>query len=149
VIYAGSTWTDGLSTFPGMLEAFAAGDKATFNSNWDSYTSAEPANSRFGLSKRLEIMPGSTMFEKYTQLVKYNNRSVLPKIHRPALVINNEIEQFFPGQPKALFDLLRNSRGKKYVTFTAAQGAQYHCEPMDPQKRNDTVIDFFDDVVGR
>ena len=148
VVYAGSSWTDGLSTFPGMLEAFAAGDKEKFNSGWEGYTAAEPANSRFGLSKRLEIYPGSTIFEKYSQIVKYTNRSVVAKIHRPALVINNEIEQFFPGQPKTLFDLLRNSRGKKYVTFTTTQGAQYHCEPMNPQKRNDAVIDFFDDVVG-
>ena len=148
VVYAGSTWTDGLSTFPGMLEAFAAGDKALFNSNWSSYTATESTDQQFGLSKRLEIFPGSTMFDKYAQIIKYDNSAVAPKIHSPALVINNELEQFFPGQPKALFDLLRNSHGKKYVTFTTAQGAQFHCEPMSPQRRNDTVMDFFADVVG-
>jgi len=149
VVYAGSTWTDGLSTFPGMLDAFAAGDKATFNSNWENYTAKESANSRFGLSKRLEIYPGSTMFEKYGQIIQYDNRAVAPKVHRPALVINNELEQFFPGQAKILYDVMRNSRGKKYVTFTATQGAQFHCEPMSPQRRNDAVMDFFGDVVGR
>ena len=65
------------------------------------------------------------------------------------LVINNEIEQFFPGQAKTLYDLLSRSRGKRYVTFNVAEGAQFHCEPMAPQRRNDAVIDFFDDAVGR
>ncbi|MFM9090536.1 MAG: alpha/beta hydrolase family protein, partial [Verrucomicrobiota bacterium] len=32
VVYAGSTWTDGLATFPGQLEAFEAGNKELFNS---------------------------------------------------------------------------------------------------------------------
>ena len=149
VVYAGSTWTDGLSTFPGQLEAFEAGNKELFNSNWAGYASGLSLNERFGLSKRLEIYPGTTMFEKYSQIVQYDNRSVLSKIRKPMLVINNEVEQFFPGQAKTLYDLLTRSKGKKYVTFTTEQGAQFHCEPMAPQRRNDTVMDFFDDVVGR
>ena len=149
VVYAGSTWTDGLSVFPGMLEAFAAGDKETFNSHWEEYTAHELPSLQFGFSKRLEIYPGSTMFEKYTQIIKYNNRAVAPKVSCPALVINNELEQFFPGQAKILYDVMRNSRGKKYVTFTVPQGAQFHCEPMSPQRRNDAVMDFFGDVVDR
>ena len=149
VVYAGSTWTDGLSTFPGQLEAFEAGNKELFNSNWAGYASGLSLNERFGLSKRLEIYPGSTMFEKYSQIVQYDNRSVVSRIRKPMLVINNEVEQFFPGQAKTLYDLLSRSRGKKYVTFTVAEGAQFHCEPMAPQRRNDTVMDFFDDAVGR
>ncbi|MFM9139843.1 MAG: alpha/beta hydrolase family protein [Solirubrobacterales bacterium] len=149
VVYAGSTWTDGLATFPGQLEAFEAGNKELFNSNWAGYAAGLSLNERFGLAKRLEIYPGTTMFEKYSQIVQYDNRSVLSRIRKPMLVINNEVEQFFPGQAKALYDLLTRSRGKKYVTFTVSEGAQFHCEPMAPQRRNDTVMDFFDDAVGR
>jgi hypothetical protein len=149
VVYAGSTWTDGLGTFPGELEAFEAGNQELFNSNWAGYVSGLSLNERMGLAKRLEIMPGSTMFEKYGQLVQYTNRSVVSRIRKPMLVINNEIEQFFPGQAKTLYDLLNRSRGKKYVTFTVSEGAQFHCEPMAPQRRNDTVMDFFEDAVGR
>ncbi|MEI7626520.1 MAG: hypothetical protein WCK06_10295 [Actinomycetota bacterium] len=149
VVYAGSTWTTGIGRFPGMLEAFAAGDKATFNSDWSEYTSGETTNGLFGISKRLEIYPGSTFFDKYTQIVQYTNRSVASKVRQPALVINNSIEQFFPGQAETLFSLMRNSRDKRYVTFTTSHGAQYHCEPMAPQRRNDTVMDFFSDAVRR
>ncbi|MFM8883685.1 MAG: alpha/beta hydrolase family protein, partial [Solirubrobacterales bacterium] len=149
VVYAGSTWTDGLATFPGQLEAFEAGNKELFNSNWAGYAAGLSLNERFGLAKRLEIYPGTTMFEKYSQIVQYDNRSVLSRIRKPMLVINNEVEQFFPGQAKTLYDLLPRSKGKKYVTFTVSEGAQFHCEPMAPQRRNDTVMDFFDDAVGR
>jgi hypothetical protein len=149
VVYAGSTWTDGLATFPGELEAFEAGNQELFNSNWSGYASGLSLNQRFGLSKRLEIYPGSTMFDKYSQIVQYTNRSVVSRIRRPMLVINNEVEQFFPGQAKTLYDLLSRSRGKKYVTFTVSEGAQFHCEPMAPQRRNDAVMDFFDGAVGR
>ena len=148
VVYASSGLTDGLSNFPGMLEAFSKGDKETFNNDWERLIKS-PGIDVFAFAKQHEIFPGSTFFEKYTALIKYDNRAVLPKIKCPALVIDNEIEQFFPGQPKMLFDLLRNSRGKKLVKFMKADGAQYHCEPMNPQRRNDAVMDFFGDVVGR
>ena len=148
VVYASSGLTDGLSNFPGMLEAFSKGDKETFNNDWESFIKS-PGIDVFAFAKQHEIFPGSTFFEKYTAVIKYDNRAVLPKIKCPALVIDNEIEQFFPGQPKMLFDLLRNSRGKKLVKFMKADGAQYHCEPMNPQRRNDAVMDFFGDVVGR
>ncbi|MFM8762780.1 MAG: alpha/beta hydrolase family protein, partial [Solirubrobacterales bacterium] len=149
VVYAGSTWTDGLATFPGQLEAFEAGNTELFHSNGAGSAAGLSHNERFGVAQRLEIYPGTTMFEKYSQIVQYDNRSVLPRIRKPMLVINNEVEQFFPGQAKTLYDLLPRSKGKKYVTFTVSEGAQFHCEPMAPQRRNDTVMDFFDDAVGR
>lgn len=148
VVYAGSSWTDGLGTSPGLLEAFAGGDKGAFNAGWSGYASSLPLNDRFGLSKRLEIYPGSTMFEKYGAIVQYDDRAVAGRIRTPMLVIDNQVEQFFPGQPKTLYRLLTRSTGKRYVEFTVEEGAQFHCEPMAPQRRNDAVMDFLEDVVG-
>lgn len=44
------------------------------------------------------------------------------------LVLDYEGEQFYPGQPRRLYDALTAPRD--YVKLTAAQGAQLHCSPM-------------------
>ncbi|MGP3947578.1 alpha/beta hydrolase family protein [Streptomyces sp. 7N604] len=67
---------------------------------------------------------------------------VVPQITCPTLVLDYDAEQFYPGQPKALYDLLRSP--KKYIKLTAAQGAQLHCSPMAPQTHCETVFDWLD-----
>jgi hypothetical protein len=35
------------------------------------------------------------------------------------------------------------------VAFTAAEGANFHCEPMAPQTRNEVMYDWLANVLGR
>ncbi len=146
VVDAASTWSDSLPAF--WLAMFKEGKAAELNAQWAGFVAEGTSNDKFSHSKHFEIYPGGTFFEKLTAIVEYNNSKVLGRIRMPALVINNEIEQFFPGQAKQLYDGMTHSRRKKLVTFTVAQGAQFHCEPMAPQLRNSAVIDFFDSVIG-
>ncbi len=146
VIYAGNAWTDSMGP---LLELFEKGERDEFNKQWSGYVSTLTRNEQFGLAKRLEIYAGSTMFDKYSQIVQFDNAAVLPQISCPALVLDNEVEQFFPGQPELIYEQLTSSIWRRYVKFTVAEGAQYHCEPMAPQRRNDEVMNFFHNVVGR
>lgn len=36
---------------------------------------------------------------------------------------------------------------KQYHHFTAAEGAQYHCAPMDPQTTNQVIFDWLDGTL--
>ena len=146
VVDAASTWTDQLPPF--MMNLFREGKKAQLNAVWDDYVKSAPPQTQFNIAKRLEIYPGRTFYDKLGQIVQYTNESVVDRIRVPALVINNEIEQFFPGQPRDLYRLLDNSPRRKFRTFTVAEGAQYHCEPMAPQVRNGVVMDFLEDVTA-
>jgi len=49
-------------------------------------------------------------------------------------------EQFFPGQPRELFDLLPGE--KEILEFTQADGANFHCQPTGRQLTNTQMLDF-------
>ena len=61
------------------------------------------------------------------------------------LVTGYEGETFLPGQDLQLFDLLRSP--KQHHIFTAADGAELHDAPVAPQRRNEVVFDWLDDVL--
>ncbi|MFE6846646.1 alpha/beta hydrolase family protein [Streptomyces sp. NPDC057686] len=72
---------------------------------------------------------------------------VVPLVKAPTLVLDYDFEQFYPGQPRQMYDLLRSKR--EYVKLTEATGAQLHCSPMAPQQHCDVVFDWLADVLQR
>jgi fermentation-respiration switch protein FrsA (DUF1100 family) len=83
--------------------------------------------------------------ELSSAIKKYEVREVAGRLKMPVLVTKYEEEQFFVGQAQQLFDLLRAP--KEIVEFTVAEGAQLHCGPMAPQRRNEVVFDWLDDIL--
>jgi hypothetical protein len=81
-----------------------------------------------------------------TRARQYTNRSVIDRVTTPTLVLNYQLEQFYPGQAVQLYKLLRSP--KRLVTFTIAEGSEYHTGPMGPQRRNQVVFDWFDEVFS-
>ena len=63
------------------------------------------------------------------------------------LEIGPDGEQFWPGQSRELYDAL--TCPKALVAFTAAEGADGHCEPLAPTLRNQRVFDWLDETLGR
>ena len=72
--------------------------------------------------------------------------STISRVKAPTLVIEADEEQFVPGQAQELYKQL-GSR-KKLLTFTVAEGAQFHCEPMAPQLRNEVMFNWLEDTLG-
>jgi dienelactone hydrolase len=66
----------------------------------------------------------------------------------PILILDPEGEQFWPGESQQLYDMA-GSANKKLVTFTAAEGADLHCEPKAIGLRNQVVFDWLDEVLER
>jgi hypothetical protein len=62
------------------------------------------------------------------------------------LVTDPESEQFWPGQAQQLYDAL--PREKALLKFTAADGADGHCEPKAPALRDQRVFDWFDEQLA-
>ncbi|WP_432043319.1 alpha/beta hydrolase family protein [Streptomyces cadmiisoli] len=71
---------------------------------------------------------------------------VVSRIKMPALVLDYEFEQFYPGQARQMFDKLTSP--KDYVKLTAATGAQLHCSPMAPQQHCEVVFDWLDETLS-
>jgi X-Pro dipeptidyl-peptidase (S15 family) len=116
------------------------------------------AAERFLFKKRAEVFAPQflhaaragkvlTDFWTFGQLAsQYTNQNVIDKVSAPVLVANYQLEQFYPGQATRLYKALKSP--KKIVTFTIAEGSEYHDGPMAPQRRNQIVFDWFDDTLG-
>jgi hypothetical protein len=78
---------------------------------------------------------------------RYTDKDVIHRVRTPTMSIGYELETFYPGQYVQLYDALRCRKEK--VLFTVAEGAEYHNGPLAPQRRNQVVFDWLDDVLRR
>ena len=73
--------------------------------------------------------------------------ATVAQIQCPTLVLDPEHEQFWPGQSQQLYDALTCE--KQLARFTAADGADWHCEPAAQSLRDEVVFDFLETVYAR
>ncbi len=135
-------WRDG-GLPPELWKAFDAGDKAAVDQTWDSLPKYLNANERAGLVKRSEIYGNGGGYEK----LKAASRFVLSQaearmVTTPTALLSPQLEQFFPGQAETVHKWLRAP--SKLITFSVAEGGEFHCEPMAPQVRNERVFDWLE-----
>lgn len=145
---------------PGVVDAFKVwtipqelidlvneGKREEANGAWDEALPHLPPELRFTIAKRSEIYGEHlTFYDLVKAAQQYNCTDVVHQITAPTLVMQPELEQFFPGQPQQLYDLL--TAPKTLVTFTVAEGAQFHCEPMAPQRRNQVLFDWLAETLA-
>jgi hypothetical protein len=87
-------------------------------------------------------------YEVFRATLEYRlDDETIGRIRCPTLVTDPEGEQFWPGQSQRLYDALRCP--KELMRFTAAEGADLHCEPRAPTLRNQRVFDWLDRTLGR
>jgi Esterase FrsA-like len=147
-------WPENLRTLA------ASGDAAEVNRIWNAeIVPVLTADEAFDIKKRGEIFGAEFLKEAregkvptdFSLLAKriqqYEVQSVAARVKTPMLVTDYELEQFYPGQARELYELLAGP--KDYVTFNVSQGAEYHCAPMAPQFRNEIVFNWLDDTVKK
>ncbi len=82
-------------------------------------------------------------FDLFTEVRKYQVRGVAGRITTPMLILDPDNEQFFPGQPRQLYDLLPGE--KEILEFSQAQGANFHCQPTGRQLTHTQMLDWLAD----
>jgi Prolyl oligopeptidase family len=85
-------------------------------------------------------------FELFQTVTAYRLGDEVEQITTPLLITNPEDEQFWPGQAQQLYDRLPGP--KKLVSFTAAEGAHRHCEPMARSLRDARIYDWLEGYLG-
>src|SRR5205085_180561 len=70
---------------------------------------------------------------------------VIAAITCPVLITDPEHEQFWPGQPRELYEKLGGE--KQILSFTAEEGADLHCEPAANALRAERIFDWLDERV--
>jgi len=118
------TWLDSLPA--PMREVFASGNAELFN-RYMSMGAADPVVRR-KFAFRAKPYGQQSAFDLYTEVCRYRMADVVGQIRTPLLVVDVEDEAFFPGQPRQLYDALPGP--KALAHFTAAEGANHHCEPL-------------------
>jgi len=129
-----------------LIELANAGQRREVNEAWADAMRGANAEQRFTLAKRSEIFRAPDTFTLIKDLQAYSNTDVIHQITAPTLVCSPQFEEFYPGQPEQLYALL--TAPKELVRFTVAEGAQFHCEPMAPQRRNEVVYDWLEETLG-
>lgn len=126
-----------------ILELLASGERDVFNRVWAEIPGHLKRDEAFGFRKRAEIYGNVGGYEQMKLAEKFVLTPELTKrIEAPTAVCSPELEQFFPGQAEQLFKWLRSP--KELLKFTIAEGAEWHCEPLAPQLRNERVFDWLE-----
>ncbi|MGG7569902.1 alpha/beta hydrolase family protein [Streptomyces sirii] len=144
--------------FPPEVRKILTPSKAETNDIWNKEVAPElPAADAATLKKRFEPFSSPAMLaarqgklftDFYTPAKRVESLTitgVVGRITMPTLVLDYEDEQFYPGQPRRMFDQLTSP--KDYVKLTAATGAQLHCSPMAPQQHCDIVFDWLQETL--
>lgn len=142
VVDVSTSWAEHLPQ--PLLNLLAAGKSEEFNKYMSPGLESSPAERR-EWNFRSRPYGSDDPYEVFKAVQQYNVRPVVDKISTPILVCDPEDEQCWPGQPKELFDLIKGP--KERVVFTAAEGANRHCEPMGRKLTDQRMFDWIATIL--
>jgi hypothetical protein len=127
-----------------LIEMLDKGQKDAFNAAMAAAEHAPGgAEMRRTLAFRGKPYGASDLFELFTSVRAFQIRDVADQISTPFLILDPDDEQFFPGQPRQLYDLLP---GEKQISgFSQAQGANFHCQPTGRELTHTKMLDWLAD----
>ncbi len=135
------SWRRSLPSF--LLKLLDEGRAAEFDRAWDQIPGQLPEAGRFEVAKRSEIYGNGGGYERISNARRFHlSRAEAKRISMPTAITAPQLETDFPGQQRKLHDWIGSN--STLLPFTVAEGAEYHCEPMAPQLRNERVFDWLE-----
>jgi pimeloyl-ACP methyl ester carboxylesterase len=104
-----------------------------------------PTGLRWILSNFMWTFGITTAAEMFDEAVKYDLKDVAGQISCPTLVLEGEHDQILPKQAVPLYDALTCE--KKYIMFTADEGAGEHCQSGALTLFHQRLFDWLDETV--
>jgi Prolyl oligopeptidase family len=137
-----TSWTDYLPQ--NIQELLEKGEKEEFDRNLEAGMRSSESL-RYTLRFRMRPYGTNSPYDAFKMAEQYTLEGVAEKIGCPMLVTDPENEQFWPGQPHRVYEAL--SSPKELVPFTAAEGADSHCEPKAHSLRDQRIFDWLDETL--
>jgi hypothetical protein len=141
VIDVAASWKRPLAQF--MRDQLRDGKRAAFDREMRI---VEQLSSNTAGTLRFRSQPygldSDSRFDVYKLVETYRLAGEEQQITTPLLITDPEDEQFWPGQPRELYERLPGP--KQLVPFTAHEGAARHCEPMGRSLRETRIFDWLD-----
>jgi len=141
VVDVSAGWTVHLP--PALLGLLDSGQKDAFNAAIAQAPAGADPKAAQTFAFRAKPYGITDPFDLFTEVRKYQVRDVADRITTPLLTTDPDNEQFFPGQPRQLYDLLPGE--KEIIEFTQAQGANFHCQPTGRQLTHTQMLDWLAD----
>jgi len=141
VVDVSSSWTAALP--PPLLELLKAGRKAEFDGFMGKALDTAAKNA---LAFRMRPYGATSYYDAFRAAMEYDLTSVAGQIECPMLITEPANEAFWPGQSRRLHDLLTCPR--TLVPFSAADGADLHCEPKGYGLRDLRVFNWLDKILA-
>jgi len=86
-------------------------------------------------------------YKTVREVLKYNLTDVVDRIRTPIFITDPEDEQFWPGQARQLASMLKVET--VLSPFTAAEGANWHCQPLARSLTEQRIFDWLDTMLRR
>ena len=135
-----------LAHLPGFLrKVLEAGDREKFDKEM-ALGLKFSAGERTTLAWRMRPYGVTSYYDFFTAAAQYRlSDQDLAAIRCPLLVTDPENEQFWPGQAARLAQAVTGP--VTLLPFTAAEGADGHCEPLAAGLRGERILDWLDEHV--
>lgn len=138
-----TSWTDHIPH--GLLKHLDAGDVEKFDRDMALGMKFSPDTSRTWAFRARPY--GTTGYGETIQAVRaYNASEVAAQITTKLLILSPENEQFWPGQAQQLAKLTPTV--STVIDFTAAEGADEHCQPLARALTAQRMFDWLDDQLA-
>lgn len=143
VVDVSTSWLGHLGK--GMTRLLDRGDRAAFNRDMGLATLL-PGLRRTLTFRARPYGVGDDWFDVFSAVRDYRlTPELTAKIETPLLVTDPEDEQFWPGQSRQLADMVGDRAHR--VAFTAAEGANFHCQPMGRARTDERVFGWLSKLV--
>ena len=141
VVDVSTAWTGKLPK--NMVKMLDDGKRAAFNRDM-GYASKVPS---LGRQLRFRARPflRDSWFDVFTEVRRYELGDLGNEIRTPLFICDPEDEQFWPGQSQ---ELAARVRGSVLVRFTAAEGANFHCQPMGRMLTHERMYDWLEQQLA-
>jgi hypothetical protein len=137
-----TSWTDYLPQ--DIQELLDKGEKEEFDRNIEAGMRSSESL-RYTLRFRMRPYGTDSPYDAFKMAEQYTLEGVAEKIRCSMLVTDPENEQFWPGQAHRVYEALTSP--KELVPFTAAEGADSHCEPKAHSLREQRIFDWLDETL--
>ena len=128
-----------------MLELLDSGKEEDFNKFMDMGVSQGGDMARQEIEWRMKPYGTHSYYRWLKEAQRFNARDVIKQVQCPMFIADPQDEQFWPGQSQEVYDAL--ACPKTIARFTAAEGANWHCEPKARGLYDQLMFDWLATVM--
>ena len=130
-----------------LVHTFEKGDAEKFRKEMKLGLRFIGTAGRRELEFRMKPYGTKDYFEWISKARQFNVRDVINRIKCPIFIADPEDEQFWPGQPQEVYEAL--TCPKTIVSFTAEEGANWHCQPMARALYDQRMHDWLNPIIHK